>query len=350
MRNIGMWLLVLLLASMLAGCGAGTTKIEGSGQPTQPGQEGKGSGGAGAAEFTFRLGHLQNTEHPYQKGAEKFKELLAQKSNGRIEVNIFPSSQLGNGRDQIEGLQLGTIHLHIGSVAPVANFAPKLNVLSLPYLFRDREHVFQVLDGEIGKELSADLESKGMINLSFWENGWRHLTNDVRPIKTAEDASGLKIRVLESPAYVSYVKALGSTPTPIPFGELYTALEQKVVDGQENPLAQIATNKFDEVQKYLSLNAHTYDAAVFLISKMAYDQLPAELQQAVHEAALEAAAYQRQLSEESEAKYLQQLKESGMQIEENPDLESFRKAVEPVYEELQESIGKDLIKRVRETK
>ncbi len=336
--------MIFVFASSLVGCGTSSTS-------TPPTQAGEGAAvGAGKAEFTFRLGHLQGTDHPYQKGAEKFRELLAEKTNGRIAVNIFPSSQLGNGRDQVEGLQLGTIHLHVGSVAPVANFAPKLNVLSLPYLFRDRGHAFQVLDGEIGQELSAELETKGIINLGFWENGWRHLTNDVRPIKTAADVSGLKVRVLESAAYVSYMKALGATPTPIPFGELYTALEQKVVDGQENPLAQIATNKFAEVQKYLTLNGHTYDAAVFLMSKTAYDQLPPDLQQAVREAAAEAAAYQRELSEQSEAEYLKQLKESGMQVEENPDLESFRKAAEPVYREIENSIGADLIKRVQETK
>lgn len=334
-----MWRLLLVFgfASSLVGCGASSTATQDDAS-TQTGK----------AEFTFRLGHLQGMDHPYQKGAEKFRDLLAEKSNGRIEVNIFPSSQLGNGRDQVEGLQLGTIHLHVGSVAPVANFAPKLNVLSLPYLFRDRQHAIQVLDGEIGRELSAELENVGMINLGFWENGWRHITNDVRPIQTAADVRGLKMRVQESAAYVSFMKALGATPTPIPFGELYTALEQKVVDGQENPLAQMATNKFAEVQKYLSLNGHTYDAAVFLMSKQAYDQLPPELQQAVREAAAEAGSFQRELAQSSEAAYLQQLKESGMQVEENPDLESFRQAAEPVYQELENTIGRDLLHRIRE--
>lgn len=320
----------------------------GSDEPTA--STGGGEAG-GKAEYVFKLGHLQGGDHPYQKGAEKFKELVEQKSNGRIQIDIFPSSQLGNGRDQIEGLQMGSIQLHVGSVAPVANFAPKMNVLSMPYLFESREHAVKVLDGEIGQELSKDLESKGIVNLAFWENGWRHLTNNSKPIKTAADASGLKVRVQESPAYISFIKALGSTPTPIPFGELYTAMEQKVVDSQENPLAQIATNKFNEVQKHMTLTAHTYDAAVFLMSKMTLDQLPPDLQQVVKDAALEAGAYERQVSAELEATFLKQLKDSGMTVEENPDLDSFRKAVEPVYTELQDQVGgKDLIDRIKNTK
>ncbi|MEW9673837.1 DctP family TRAP transporter solute-binding subunit [Ammoniphilus sp. 3BR4] len=336
-------LLSLSLAAALAGCG---------GSSSEPASTGSGSGSAGAqAEYVFKLGHLQGGDHPYQKGAEKFKELIEAKSNGRIQVDIFPSSQLGNGRDQIEGLQMGSIQLHIGSVAPVANFAPKMNVLSMPYLFDSREHAVKVLDGEIGQELSKDLETKGIVNLSFWENGYRHLTNNVKPIKTANDAAGLKVRVQESPAYISFVKALGSTPTPIPFGELYTAMEQKVVDSQENPLAQIATNKFNEVQKYMTLTAHTYDAAVFLMSKMALDNLPADLQQMVKDAAKEAGAYERQVSKESEEVFLKQLKDSGMTVEENPDLDSFRKAVEPVYVELQDQIGgKELVDKIKNTK
>jgi TRAP-type transport system periplasmic protein len=296
------------------------------------------------------LGHLQGGDHPYQKGAEKFKQIVEEKSQGKIKINIFPSSQLGNGRDEIEGLQLGTIQFHIGSVAPVANFAPKLNVLSLPYLFQSREQAIKVLDGDLGKELSSDLEKKGIINLMFWENGFRHLTNNVKPIKTAADVKGLKIRVQESPAYISFVKALGATPTPIPFGELYTAMEQKVVDGQENPLAQIATNKFNEVQKYLTLDGHTYDAAVFLVSKAAFDKLPPDLQQVVKDAAKEAGDYERQVSKDLDAKFLKQLKDGGMQVEEHPDIASFQKAVEPVYKEMESTIGKDLIDKIKNTK
>jgi TRAP-type transport system periplasmic protein len=299
-----------------------------------------------SAEYVLRLGHMQTETHPYHKGALKFKELVEEKSNGRMQIDIYPSSQLGNGRDQIEGAQIGSIHFHIGSVAPVTNFAPKFNLLNLPYLFESREHAFKVLDGKIGKDIAADLETRGLVNLGYMENGWRHMTNNKQQIKTSEDAASMKLRVQESPPYISFIKALGSTPVPIPFGELYTALEQHVVDGQENPLAQIYLNKFNEVQKYLSLTAHNYDAAVFIMSKTTYDTLPEDLQRVVDDAAKEAVHYERQVAMEAEEKLLEDLKKTDVEIEENPDRESFRKAVEPVYKEFEESIGKEIFEEI----
>jgi TRAP-type transport system periplasmic protein len=299
-----------------------------------------------SAEYVLRLGHMQTETHPYHKGALKFKELVEEKSNGRMQIDIYPSSQLGNGRDQIEGAQIGSIHFHIGSVAPVTNFAPKFNLLNLPYLFESREHAFKVLDGKIGKDIAADLETRGLVNLGYMENGWRHMTNNKQQIKTSEDAASMKLRVQESPPYISFIKALGSTPVPIPFGELYTALEQHVVDGQENPLAQIYLNKFNEVQKYLSLTAHNYDAAVFIMSKTTYDTLPEDLQRVVDDAAKEAVNYERQVAMEAEEKLLEDLKKTDVEIEENPDRESFRKAVEPVYKEFEESIGKEIFEEI----
>lgn len=327
-------LIVLTCLFMISGCSSTSTATS------------KGTD----AEYVLRLGHLQTETHPYHKGALKFKELVEKESKGRIRIDIFPSSQLGNGRDQIEGAQIGSIHFHIGSVAPVTNFAPKFNVLNLPYLFESREHAFRVLDGEIGKELGADLANRGLMNLGFMENGWRHMTNNVKPIKTAKDAASMKIRVQESPPYISFVKALKSTPVPVPFGELYTALEQHVVDGQENPLAQIYLNKFNEVQKYLTLTAHNYDAAVFIMSKTTYDTLPKDLQKVITKASKEAIQYERKVALEDEKQLLEDLRKTDIQIEENPDLDSFREAVKPVYKEFEGSIGKDLLEKIESLK
>lgn len=298
-------------------------------------------------EYVLRLGHLQTETHPYHAGALKFKELVEKESDGRVKIHIFPSSQLGSGRDQIEGTQIGSIHFHIGSVAPVTNFAPKFNLLNMPYLFESREHAFRVLDGEIGKDIASDLEPKGLINLGYMENGWRHITNNKHPISNSSDASKLKLRVQESPTYISFVKSLGSTAVPIPFGELYTALEQKVVDGQENPLAQIYYNKIHEVQSYLTLSAHNYDAAIFIMSKTTFDTLPSDIQLIITKASQEAISHERKVALEEEAGLLEKLRQSDIQIEENPDLESFRKSVEVVYEEFEDSIGKDLIEKVK---
>jgi tripartite ATP-independent transporter DctP family solute receptor len=223
-------------------------------------------------------------------------------------------------------------------------------VLNIPYLFESREHAFKVLDGEIGEDLADNLPNRGLINLGFMENGWRHMTNNKQPIKTSEDASSLKIRVQESPPYISFIKALGSTPVPVPFGELYTALEQKVVDGQENPLAQIYLNKFNEVQKYLTLTAHNYDAAVFIMSKTTFDTLPADLQKVVKESAKEAIKYERKVALEDENELLENLRKTEIEIEENPDLNSFREAVRPVYKEFEESIGKELFDKIEALK
>lgn len=302
------------------------------------------------AEYVMRLGHLQTETHPYHKGALKFKELVEEKSNGRMQIDIFPSSQLGSGRDQIEGAQIGSIHFHIGSVAPVTNFAPKFNILNIPYLFESREHAFKVLDGEIGEEIASNLPNRGLMNLGFMENGWRHMTNNKKPIKNSEDASSMKLRVQESPPYISFVKALGSTPVPVPFGELYTALEQNVVDGQENPLAQIYLNKLHEVQNYLTLTSHNYDAAVFIMSKTTFDTLPSELQDVITESAKEAVEYERKIALEDEQKILEELRKSGIEIVEDPDLESFRKTVQPVYDEFEDSIGKELFDKIESLK
>jgi len=342
---------LVVMALVLAGCGGGSGS-SGSGQPSPSASQSQGSNTQkqqpkAEPEYQFRLGHVNTADHPYQLGAEKFKQLVEERSGGRIQIDIFPNSQLGNARDQIEGLQLGTIHFYVGSVAPAANFAPKLNALGLPYLFRDRDHAFKVLDGEIGQELTVELAGKGIEHLSFWENGWRNMTNNVRQIKTADDVKGLKIRVQEAPAYVALINALGGTPVPLSLSELYTALEQNVVDGQENPLPQIYQNKFYEVQKYLSLTRHTYDAAIFLASKNMMDRLPADLQAVIREAAKEAGAYERQVALDLEQEMLALLRQTNIEIEENPDLDSFRTAVEPVYTELRDSIDQALVDKIR---
>ena len=300
------------------------------------------------AEYVLRLGHMQTETHPYHKGAMRFKETVERESKGRIRIDIYPSSQLGNGRDQIEGAQIGSIHFHIGSVAPVTNFAPKFNLLNLPYLFESREHAFKVLDGEIGEQIASDLENRGLMNLGYMENGWRHMTNNKKPIKNAADAEGLKLRVQESPPYISFIQSLHSTPVPIPFGELYTALEQHVVDGQENPLAQIYLNKLNEVQQYLTLTSHNYDAAVFIMSKTTYETLPSDLQSIIDDASKEAVEYEREEALKDEEIILEQLKETEIQIEENPDIESFRESVKPVYKQFENEIGKDIIKKVED--
>ena len=338
-KTISCLLLVIMLL-LITACGN---------QGTKP-QEKAGPAQVAEGPIVFKLGHVQTADHPYQKGAEKFKELVEKKSNGKIRVDIFPSSQLGGTREQMEGLQLNTVQFSICSVSQLGTFVPGFMAFTLPYIFRDAEHAEKVTDGEIGKSLVAQLESKKIKNMFFWANGWRHMTNNVRPIKNVEDVKGMKLRVQEAPIFVSFIKSIGAVPSVIPFGELYSALEQKVVDGQENPFAQIATSKLYEVQKYLSFTAHTYDIAIFAMSKTAFDKLPKDLQTVVEDASKEAGLFERQYAKSMESEYLKQLRDNKMQIEENVNLDSFRKAAQAVYKEQEAKIGKDLIEKIINTK
>lgn len=297
-----------------------------------------------------KLGHVQTADHPYQAGAIKYKELVETASGGKLRVDLFPSSQLGGTREQMEGVQLNTMQYTVSSVAQPSTYNAKFKVFTLPYIFRDEAHAFKVTDGPIGQQLAKELESSKIKILGYWANGWRHITNGVRPIKTVADVKGLKLRSQEAPIFVSFVKSIGAVPSVIPFGELYTALEQKVVDGQENPFAQIANNKFYEVQKYMSLTYHTFDVASLLMSIGAYNALSPDLQQAVNKAGAEASTYQRKYAADVANTFLKEIKDNGMQVEENVDLDSFREKAYSVYGEIAGEIGQDLIDSVVNTK
>jgi tripartite ATP-independent transporter DctP family solute receptor len=355
-------ILILMLASILvlAACSSNNSSSSGSNtsSPSSTASSGGDSSGTSGSSNTqsakpkadpihWKLGHTQPVGGPYQKAAEKFAQLVQERSEGQLVIDIFPSSQLGNGRDMVEGLQLNTIQIYTGTLSVTSNFAPKMGIYSLPYLFRDIDHAHKVVKGEIGKELSKELEAVGILNVGHWESGFRHFTNNIKPITSAADLKGMKMRVLESEVFVELMQQLGASPVPMPVGELFSALEQKTVDGQENPLGQIVNLKFYEVQKYLTLDGHIYDVGAILVSKTAFDALSPELQQIVRDAASEASEYNQQLSFEAEAGYVDFLKENGMIVEENPDIESFRQAVAPVYEKFGDKYGMDLIKRIQ---
>lgn len=357
-------ILFLLLAAMLvlAACSSGNSgsgnnsgSTAGSGSSSETSGSSGSSGSSESAEpskpkadpIHWKLGHTQPAGGPYQKAAELFSQLVAERSDGQLIIDTFPASQLGNGRDMVEGLQLNTIQIYTGTLSVTSNFAPKMGIYGLPYLFRDIDHAHKVIKGDIGKELAKELEAVGILNVAHWESGFRHFTNNIKPIKSADDLKGLKMRVLESEVFVELMQQFGATPVPMPVGELFSALEQKTVDGQENPLGQIVNLKFYEVQKYLTLDGHIYDVGAILISKAAFEALTPELQQIVLDAAAEASEYNQQLSFEAEQNYVDYLKENGMIVEENPDLESFQKAVAPVYEKFGDKYGMDLIERIR---
>ncbi|MBQ7607898.1 MAG: DctP family TRAP transporter solute-binding subunit [Desulfovibrionaceae bacterium] len=299
-----------------------------------------------AAPITFKLGHIAEPENPYGQGADYFAKLVKERSKGSIEIKVYPSSQLGNQRDLVEGLTLGTVDMTLTGTAVLGNFIPEVSLFDLPFLFRDVQHAYKALD-TVGMELCKKGEQRGMVTLAIWENGIRHMTNNVRPIVTPADMKGLKFRVMEQPVYIEMMKALGASPTPMAMSELYTALQKGVIDGQENPLAHIATKRFYEVQKFLSLSAHTYAPEPVLISTRAWKKLSKEQQDLMRKAAEDTRDWQRALCRTLEGKFLDTIKASGKcQVNDNVDKKAFAEQTRSVWAIYSKRFGDANIKAV----
>lgn len=336
---------ILMIATMMF-----TLVLAGCGGSKPAGQSGdKASSGAAGGNVTLKMGHVLAPDHPYNIGSNKFAELVKEKTGGKVAVNVFHSSQIGNEREMIEGLQMGTVDMALVSTAPLMGFTKKFMVFDLPFIFQSREHAYKVLDGEIGQEMLKSLEAKGIVGLAYWENGFRHLTNSVRPVVKPGDVKGLKIRTMENKVHMESFRVLGADPTPMAFGELFTALQQKTVDGQENPLAQIETSKFYEVQKYISMTGHFYAPAVLLMSKAKWDTLPADVKEQLKVAAQEGKTFERGLVQKADVELKDKLKQRGVEIVEINKKE-WQDAMSPVYKTFEADIGKELIDKVRNFK
>ena len=303
--------------------------------------------GCSESATTIRVGHVLAPEHPYHLGLEKFGSLVSEKTNGDVKVEVFHSSQLGNERDLIEGLQLGTVEMCIVSTAPLSSFTTKFSVFDLPFIFSETLKTREILDGPIGQGILDTLDAQGIVGLCYFENGFRNITNRVRPITNPEDLRGLKIRTMESPIHMASFRVMGADPTPMALGELFTALQQGTVDGQENPLAIINTSKFYEVQKYLSITEHFYAPAPLLIGKSFYDRLDADVQKAVKDAAIEARGFERGLLDDMNTRLREELQKAGMEMN-TVEKQPFIDAVQPVYKEYEDVIGKELIQQVQD--
>lgn len=300
-----------------------------------------------AAPVTLKLGHIAEPENPYGQGADHFAKLVKERSNGQIVIQVYPSSQLGNQRDLVEGLTFGTVDMTLTGTAVLGNFVPEVSIFDLPFLFRDVQHAYKALD-TVGMELCKKGEARGMITLAIWENGIRHMTNNARPIVKPEDMKGLKFRVMEQPVYIEMMKALGASPTPMAMSELYTALQKGVIDGQENPLAHIATKRFYEVQKYISLTGHTYAPELVMISAIAWKKLTPEQQALLRKAAEDTRDWQRQLCRDKEGEFLKIIKESGKaQVNDNVDKAAFAKATRGVWDLYTKRFGDASLKAIQ---
>ncbi|MBE0617887.1 MAG: TRAP transporter substrate-binding protein [Proteobacteria bacterium] len=258
--------------------------------------------------------------------AEKFKELVEARSKGEIEVKIHHSASLGSETEILQQIQMNTIQMGVITTGPFDTFDPLARVIDYPFLFRSNEQADQILDGPLGQEILKSLESSGFKGLAFSENGFRHLTNNVRPVKTADDVKGIKIRVMESALHKAIWQALGANPTPMPW-PIYTELEQGVIDAQENPLWVAEVYKMYEVQKYMTLTRHVYSGHIDVASLQWWNTLDPKTQELLQAAMVEAAQFQRMDNRDKDAARLVLLKEKGMQIEEAPDTASFRAKV-----------------------
>ncbi|MBO8165476.1 MAG: TRAP transporter substrate-binding protein [Brevibacillus sp.] len=344
---------LLSLLLVLSGCGSSST-----GGTAQTGADQTGAAQSGATQtessggetYTIKFAHVVRPTVAKGKAADKFAELIEQKTNGRITVEVFPDSQLGSDREILEQIQSGTLQMGSPFTGVMPSFVPQFQVFDLPFLFEDKKEAFDAMHGALGDVLNGHLQEKGFRTLGYWDGGFKHFTNSKQPIEKPADMNGLKMRTSQSPLLISQFRALGAGGISVDFAELYTALQNKTVDGQENPLSNIVSKKLYEVQDYMTLSAHGYMGYVWLISDDFYNKLPQDLQQAVDEAAKEVNQWQWEQSEADEQKYMQELKESGIQITElTPEnRQAFIDATKGVYDEFKKNVpgGEDLLKAV----
>ncbi|MFB3816758.1 MAG: DctP family TRAP transporter solute-binding subunit [Candidatus Methylomirabilales bacterium] len=304
---------------------------------------------APAAAATLKLGHVLPTTHNWHIAATGFADEVKAATQGRVEIRVYPNSQLGTETAAIEGLQLGTIEMGLIGGASFQNIEPKMGAEGLPYAWTDHQHAYRAFDGELGQKLFGLLERKGVKGLAWWENGFRHITNSKRAISTPEDLKGLKLRVTPDKIRLDTFKALGALPVPMAFAELYSALQQGAVDGQENPLAIIFGSNFFEVQKYLSLTNHIWSSATLVMAKSVWERISPADQQAVQKAALTWRDKQRKMVQESSDDFLAKLKAKGMQVN-APNNALFKQAVAPVWKQYEDVFGKDVFELIEKAR
>jgi TRAP-type transport system periplasmic protein len=297
-------------------------------------------------ERVIKFGHLNNTDHPVSMGVKRFAELLAAKSGGKLKVQEFPSNQLGNEQQQQSALQGGVQEMSAPATTSLAGIVKEFGLVDFPFSVGNFAQADALLDGPLGQALIARLPEKGLVALGYWDLGFRNVTNSKRAITKAEDLDGLKIRVIPNPVFLETFKAFKANPVPMPFAELYGALESKAVDGQENPFAVILSNKFFEVQKHVSATNHVYAANIILVSKRFWDRLSPAEQKMMNEAANESRAYQRQTSRAAAQKAVAELQAKGMQFNEVSAAEQgrMREIAKPVTDKFAASYDPAVVK------
>ena len=302
-------------------------------------------------ERTLKFGLNGPEGHPAVVGMKAFAEQVAAKSGGKIKVQLFLNGTLGSDQATLSSIKGGTVEMAVMNSGILASEVKALEVFDFPFLFANEKEADAITDGPIGQKMHAALQEKGIVGLSYWELGFRNITNSKRPLNKVEDIEGLKLRVIPNAINVDWVKALGANPTPLPFPEVYAALEQKAIDGQENPVTVINANKFYEVQKHVVLSNHQYNPQSVVISKKFWDGLDASQKKILQDAAQEAAKFQRQQARSQVADALNNMKKNGMQVTELSAAEStkLRDKMRPVTAKYGVTVGQDLLKQVQES-
>jgi tripartite ATP-independent transporter DctP family solute receptor len=302
----------------------------------------------GQEALKMNISIAQNSH--YGVAIDAFAKELEQRTGGRFKVQNFYSGALGAERESIEGVQLGTLDLTMTSTGPVPNFVPEVAILDIPFLFRDYAHARSVLDGPIGQEMLQKFQAKGLVGLAWGENGFRHMTNNKRAVNAPDDLKGLKMRTMENPIHIQAYKQFGILPTPMAFTEVFTALQQGTVDGQENPLSVISAGKLGQVQKHVSLTGHVYSPAVILMSKARWDKLSAADKQAFMDSAKEAVKVNRARIDDDERRVVAELKGQGVTVVENVDKSKFQAALSSTFAEFGKRFGQENIDKIRNAK
>ena len=306
--------------------------------------------GAASAQTTFKMNISVPHDSHYGVAVDTFAAEVEKRTNGRYKIQNFYASALGNEREAVEAIQLGTLDLAVSSTGPIPNFVPELAILDIPFLFRDYAHARSTLDGPIGQEMLKKFDAKGIKALAWAENGFRHMTNSKVSVKGPDDLKGLKMRTMENPTHIQAYKGFGIIPTPMAISEVFTALQQGTVDGQENPLTVITAWKFEQVQKHLSLTGHVYSPALFLMNKDLWDKLSDADKQAFLEAAKEGVKANRARVDKDEQNAVAYLRSKGMEVVEDVDRGKFQETLKPVFAEFNKKFGEENIRKLREGK
>lgn len=303
-----------------------------------------------SAQTVLKIGYATTAASHYGVGSSAFCDEIEKGTQSRYKCQQFPSSALGGEREMIEAVQIGTLDLVNTSTGPVGNFVPEVKIVDIPFLFRDYDHARKVMDGPIGQDILSKFPSKGIVALGWTENGFRHMTNNKRDIVKPADAAGLKMRTMENKVHMDGYRTFGILPTPMAFPELFGALQQGTVDGQENPIPVILASKFSQVQKHLSLTGHVYSPALLLLSPKVWDKLSAADKKVFFDAAKTAGVAQRKKVNDDENNGIAQLEKDGMKVTRVVDGQGFRDALKPAYLAYAKEFGAENIKRIQDIK